>query len=511
MSTVRNFDVSVYAGSRALVDVQQYPVYENEITFLFGESGIGKSVISKALYGYHSTPDLAITINNEPYARHLHHNWTKEVYRNSFFVFQEPSSHLNPLLKIREQLSEGSLSGCDDTAIIEQLWSAPSATVNKTILDIFPKAFRPSGGEKQRILLAMAFKRIDAWIHQMPRVNEATMFVFDEPTGSLDNNYRNLFLQMLFERYSVRPFTATIITHDYSIISEVFKHYKHLTGNIHFNELSRRGESTVAVSSFSPHEYLSWLSAPKSRSYAHNESAPVVTVKPHFSIFGRALTIYADKDFTTAVPLVIHRGDMVYLKAPSGIGKTTLAKIIMGIYHPQQFSMNLDGYDITEASPPSLWQKKIWGKCAGMVFQHADESLNLASTMRETFKGLPIKQQLSVDALISYLTELFDKSTIPALINKKVSYLSGGQKQRLNLLRTLILETSLTILDEPLNGLDFTSVKKVLTLLDEKRARGNALLMISHNEEIFDHFIEEKNIYYLNVGRDERAMQQQTG
>ena len=80
-----------------------------------------------------------------------------------------------------------------------------------------------------------------------------------------------------------------------------------------------------------------------------------------------------------------------------------------------------------------------------------------------------------------------------------MTFLSGGQKQRLNLLRTLVLGTGLIILDEPLNGLDFNSVKKVLGLLDEKRAHGSALLMISHNEEIFEHFIDEENIYYLGI------------
>jgi ABC-type multidrug transport system ATPase subunit len=95
--------------------------------------------------------------------------------------------------------------------------------------------------------------------------------------------------------------------------------------------------------------------------------------------------------------------------------------------------------------------------------------------------------------------ELFDPPVTKQFINKKVKYLSGGQKQRLNLLRTLILTPDLIILDEPLNGLDFNSVRKVLSLLDEKRALGSALLMISHNEEIFENFIDKKHVYHLNI------------
>jgi len=53
------------------------------------------------------------------------------------------------------------------------------------------------------------------------------------------------------------------------------------------------------------------------------------------------------------------------------------------------------------------------------------------------------------------------------------------------------------VLDEPLNGLDFNSITKVLAMLERKRAAGSALFMISHNEEIFDSIIDEEHTYYL--------------
>jgi ABC-type multidrug transport system ATPase subunit len=86
---------------------------------------------------------------------------------------------------------------------------------------------------------------------------------------------------------------------------------------------------------------------------------------------------------------------------------------------------------------------------------------------------------------------------VEALLDKKVAHLSGGQKQRLNLMRSLCLGVSLLILDEPLNGLDFVSVKKVLALLEHKRREGCSFLIISHNEEIFDLFIPQKKVFYL--------------
>jgi len=99
--------------------------------------------------------------------------------------------------------------------------------------------------------------------------------------------------------------------------------------------------------------------------------------------------------------------------------------------------------------------------------------------------------------LHSALEELFEGGVTEAFLAKKVKFLSGGQKQRLNLLRTIILHPDLIILDEPLNGLDFDSVRKVIDMLEEKRKAGSALLMISHNEEIFDALVDADHCYYL--------------
>lgn len=486
----RHFSVKVETADRCLVAIQDYPVYENRITFLFGESGIGKSVISKALYGLLDSSELRVAINGKPYSYHLTNEWTKNIRQNSFFVFQEPSSHLNPLLKINEQLNEGSLENRSDKEILEYLWQNSNDQALKKIVEVYPKPYRPSGGEKQRILLAMAFKKIDSYIGNS--TDSPSFFVFDEPTGSLDNKYRNLFLNLLFYKYAQRPFSAVIITHDYSIISEIYQNHNKLTGNIHFKELSRVDDTLVRVDDFSAQDYLYWLNNSQWREKVHLFTEdPVLEVKPEFSIFSRNLCTYKNGSPT---PLIINKGSVVYLKAPSGIGKTTLAKIIMGIYKPDHFRMKLSGKMYTERSHESMWSKEIWGKKAGMVFQHADESLNLQATVKETFDG--IKRQMKTD-LTSLLSLLFGNPSDNGFLNKKVSFLSGGQKQRLNILRTLALETDLLIFDEPLNGLDFVNVIKVLDLINQQRLNGTAILMISHNEEIFETLIDKEKIFYL--------------
>ncbi|OGK01647.1 MAG: hypothetical protein A2519_08930, partial [Candidatus Raymondbacteria bacterium RIFOXYD12_FULL_49_13] len=484
---------------RQLVSVDNFSVAANAITFLFGESGIGKSIIAKALYGLLNPAEFDIAINNQPYRDHLNDPWTRAVRHNSFFVFQEPSSHLNPLMKIKDQLREGSLVSTEhEQLILEQLWEKAPAETIRSITNLFPKPYRPSGGEKQRILLAMAFKKISAYTGKDAATGPA-LFVFDEPTGSLDNTYRNLFLTMLFNRFHEKKFTALIITHDYSIISEVYGSHRDLSPHVLYHELSRTGDATVAVNDFSPQSYLGWLSSITGAKQDATGGKPLLTIKPDFTIFNKKMRVCGDPVAKTPAPLIIGKGETVYLKAQSGVGKTTLAKIVMGLYKAQNFSMDFMDRIIDHTSPQEVWQQEIWGKKAGLVFQHADEALNLQATVQETFAGLPLRTPLTMQGLKQRLEELFEGEITDAFLSKKVAFLSGGQKQRLNLLRTLILDTSLIILDEPLNGLDFASIKKVLALLEKKRRQGASFLMISHNEEIFDAFVEKTKVYYLTA------------
>jgi len=491
--------ITIKSGNRSIVKCDDFGVGWEKINFLFGESGIGKSLLCKAVYGLLDRDELDIAVNGETYEKHCSDTLTNDIKRSGFFVFQEPSSHFNPLLRIREQLSEGSLSRrqvLDDS--VRRLFENSDDKAIQKILDLYPKPFRPSGGEKQRMLLAMAFKKIDSFLESKKEDRNA-VFVFDEPTGSLDNNYRNLFLSLLLEKYAQKPFTALFITHDYSIISRIHTHHKNLLSHVCFKELSRKTDTLVELHDFSSVEYLKWLDASRPPRYEQpSRQKPVLSAQANFSIFGRSYTICKDEARTIPARLTIGKGEMVYIKAASGVGKTTLAKIIMGLYRAQRFSMTLSGIDATHETPNSVWAKRIWGKKAGMVFQHADEALDLAITIRETFQGLPLAHKLNSDDIKNALAQLFDRESLTdAFLKRKVAYLSGGQKQRLNLLRTLILNTDLIILDEPLNGLDFLGVKRVLGMLEEKRRAGSSILLISHNEEIFDSLIDRERIYYL--------------
>ena len=494
-----HYKVRIRSGGRLVASVDNYALYPNRITFLFGESGIGKSIISKAIYGLLDPDRLDVEINGMPYFEHINSSCTKAIQKNSFFVFQEPSTHLNPLMKITDQLNEGSLvGGTGNDDIMRSLWQTSDSKAVNRIIDIFPKPNRPSGGEKQRVLLAMAFKKIDLLIDSA-EISPKTFLVFDEPTGSLDNNYRNIFLDLLFKKYLKKPFTVMIITHDYSIVNAIQEKHGYIMEQVRLKEFVRQKNNTVEMRDFLAEDYFNWLHGKKfvdvSRERTHDDI--VLNVEPQFKVFNRSLSIYKDAAHTKPENMKIHKGEMVYLKAPSGKGKTTLAKIVMGLTRAQKINFVLDGIHINESTDKKIWQREIWGKKAGMVFQHADEALDLQCTVEKIFSGLPEKK-LTPEAVKHELSYLFEEElSAGKFLNKKISYLSGGQKQRLNLLRVLILNTPLVILDEPLNGLDLISIMKIVKILDEKRKQGCAVLIISHNEEIFNSIVDENHSYYL--------------
>jgi peptide/nickel transport system ATP-binding protein len=490
------FDIHIARDDRPLVSIAGFRVRQHHLTFLFGESGIGKSLCSRAIAGLLDPDELEVTVNGESYAEYRRSPQAVSFRRNGFFVFQEPSSHLNPLMRLDDQLAEGSLRGSvDRDAILKSLWSGSTTGELNSILRVFPKPHRPSGGEKQRILCAMAFAKMGV----LPE-REDGLFVFDEPTGSLDNRYRDIVLEMLIDRFRHKRCTVLFITHDYSMISVLMQNYRELRDALLFEELSAEGGIT-SLRPFQPDTYTSWLSRERShrRHLAANQGPALLTVESGMEVVGRTLTVSRDPEGSKPCPLVIPRETITYLKAPSGTGKTTLVKTVMGLGKAEFFRATFLGSPLTEQTPREFWRERIWGKRMTMVFQHADEALNLRATVWEVFSGLPTATKLTHASLEEELRPFFGRDLGMGFLQRTVSTLSGGQKQKLNLLRGLLLDTDLLILDEPLNGLDFASLKRVLELLRTKVQHGRSMLVISHNEEIFDAWVPASNLYYLTA------------
>jgi len=225
----------------------------------------------------------------------------------------------------------------------------------------------------------------------------------------------------------------------------------------------------------------------------------LVKIKSGVKIFGKTLSFHRESFDVQSSVLELKKGELTYLKAKSGVGKTTIAKIILGLYRPDALQMGFDKYLVTPQMQESFWRKIIWGKMGSMIFQHADEALNQNATVLEIFMALPNYRKVDKTTVLNKVQELFDTRVPESFLDKKIKFLSGGQKQRINILRSMMLNTDLLIMDEPLNGLDLKSSHKVLFKIKQHQSAGKAVLLISHNEDIFDRIVKPQNVYYLKA------------
>ena len=183
------------------------------------------------------------------------------------------------------------------------------------------------------------------------------------------------------------------------------------------------------------------------------------------------------KEIINHVSLTIDQR-FVALTGPNGGGKSTLAKLIAGIYTPTEGQILLDGVDITNAS----------------VTERARMGVSFAFQQPVRFKGLTVSdlitlasgRKLSVAEVCSYLSEvgLCAREYVDREINAS---LSGGELKRIEIAMVMARGTKLTLFDEPEAGIDLWSFGNLITVFEKMHEKINGTIMIiSHQERILN-------------------------
>jgi putative ABC transport system ATP-binding protein len=180
------------------------------------------------------------------------------------------------------------------------------------------------------------------------------------------------------------------------------------------------------------------------------------------------------------VDLTVERGEFVAIMGPSGCGKSTLLNLLAGLDRPTEGEVWLDGERIDDRSEAAL--AKLRRRRVGFVFQFfnllpalsAEENVELPLLLTGRRRG-PARRaagQLLEDLGIG------DKArTAPGV-------LSGGQQQRVALARALANQPDIVVGDEPTGSLDSGSARDVLELLRAAHARGQTLLLATHDARV---------------------------
>jgi putative spermidine/putrescine transport system ATP-binding protein len=169
----------------------------------------------------------------------------------------------------------------------------------------------------------------------------------------------------------------------------------------------------------------------------------------------------------------LERGEMLALLGPSGCGKTTILRMIAGLVPPTSGSIRVDGREIAELP--------VHRRNMGMVFQsyallpHLSVAENVGFGLE--MRGVPrAERRLRVQAALD-LVKLGDKSS------RRVGQLSGGQQQRAALARSLVIEPSLLLLDEPLSNLDARLRDELRgEIRDLQRRTGTTAIFVTHDQ-----------------------------
>jgi oligopeptide/dipeptide ABC transporter ATP-binding protein len=197
------------------------------------------------------------------------------------------------------------------------------------------------------------------------------------------------------------------------------------------------------------------------------------------------------------VDFSVDEDKILALVGESGCGKSTVARLILGLIPPTSGEVLFQGKNIFRSNGGNM---KTFRKSVQIIFQDPFASLNPRKSVMDTIsEPLRIHNIIKNNAVRGKVIELLHKVNLtPEMMYRYPHELSGGQRQRVCIARALAVSPRVIVADEPLSALDVSIQAQILNLLQElKREFKLSFLFISHDLKIVYYFSDTIGVMYL--------------
>lgn len=202
---------------------------------------------------------------------------------------------------------------------------------------------------------------------------------------------------------------------------------------------------------------------------------------------------FGDFNAVDDVSFKVEDGSFFSILGPSGCGKTTLLRMIAGFLEPTSGSIKIRGNEMIGVSPNKRPVNLVFQNLALFPMMNVGENIAFG-LKRKKISSKEIKQKV---------TDILKKVHLEGYEKKDVSQLSGGQKQRVAIARSLVLEPSILLLDEPLGALDLKLREQMkIELKKLQNDIGTTFIYITHDQS--EALVMSDKVAVMNNGRFEQ-------
>jgi lipopolysaccharide export system ATP-binding protein len=201
---------------------------------------------------------------------------------------------------------------------------------------------------------------------------------------------------------------------------------------------------------------------------------------------------YRGRRVVDNVGIRVKQGEVVGLLGPNGAGKTTTFYMIVGLISPDAGRVTLDGRDIT---PLAMYQRARMG--ISYLPQEASvfRKLSVEDNLMAILQTLGISRRDRRDRM----NRLIDQLGLDPVRHSKGYVLSGGERRRVEIARSLVIEPSFLLLDEPFSGIDPIQVLELQKIIFDLKRSGIGVLVTDHN--VRETLAVTDRAYIINEGR----------